>query len=294
MSTYLHIGLHKTATTFLQSNFFPKLLGDISYVHPTKLIKPIRKITSSDGLLFSVNDVRNEILQMYLERKKIIISSENLSGNPGLQYINRTQTLKRLKDLFPEGKVIIGLREQWSLIGSMYKLYVQYGGTKCFSDYVFNESKIYKNETYFGLYNRINLNSFMYSPLLELLTSMFGSFNVHVFNYEKFKFDPNSELIQLAIFLGVDMPEDIKMNVVNNSIEWSKVDKIRVANRLNKSNYHEGGIFDRYSVIGDILKETTGLFCEKNKSFHQFQEFQKNDIFRNDREALKNKFGVFF
>jgi len=42
MRLFLHIGLHKTATSFLQQQVFPKLEGNILY-NPPEINLPLRK-----------------------------------------------------------------------------------------------------------------------------------------------------------------------------------------------------------------------------------------------------------
>ena len=100
---FIHVGLHKTGTTFLQREIFPKLQSD----------------------------------------KIRIISNEALSGIPhqpvhhadGLGYFERYQLADYIHFRFPDARIIVGLREKKSWVFSCYCQYVKTGGFLCFDDW---------------------------------------------------------------------------------------------------------------------------------------------------------------
>jgi hypothetical protein len=288
---YVHIGLHKTATTFLQNNLFPLLTEDISYVHPVDFTKQVRDIATLDEIIFPYNEIRIEIEKIHNNEKPILISSENLSGNPGLKYINRGQIFNRLKLLYPNCKIIIGLREQWSLISSMYKLYIQNGGTKPINDYIYNKDKIY-HETYFGIYNRIGLDTFNYLPLLDLLHSSFSKENIFVFNFTKFTLDSEKELTRLCNFMNTSMPQEINFNKINQSISWDAVASYRETNKFCKSYYHEGGIFSNNGRAHRLLRKYYDFKLENKSTYKEFLLLKKTDYFKEDLKLLKQKYDI--
>jgi hypothetical protein len=106
MDIIIHIGLHKTGTTFLQKYFYPKL-EDVQYINSTD---PIHKLT--DGL----ND----------KTGKLLISSEGFSGNPFKEsWLRQFYTsLRFIKKIFPYCRIILGLRDHKNLAISLYSQYI--------------------------------------------------------------------------------------------------------------------------------------------------------------------------
>lgn len=106
----LHIGLHKTATTWLQNEIFSKM--NVEYIHDFNLSTPLKK-------------------------NKVIISHEKLSGNPVFLSSATTRYVyaNRLSRIFPNAKVIISFRDKKSWVSSLWKQYIIEGGTKKFEDF---------------------------------------------------------------------------------------------------------------------------------------------------------------
>lgn len=99
---YIHIGLHKTGTTFLQKDFFPK----IPHTHFYRNI--------------------HEFLNNQVNSGRVIISNESLEGNPFLG--NWLQSYKNnvhyISKIFHNPSIIIGFRKHDSFLLSLYKQYL--------------------------------------------------------------------------------------------------------------------------------------------------------------------------
>ena len=115
----IHIGLHKTATTYLQRSFFPELI-DIEIYHAPRFFDQIGKIQ--------------------LNEKDLLISNEGISGvawnelwKNGIQneyhWIDSFKNaIGNLKILFPDAIILVLYRKHGELLISMYKQYIQEGG----------------------------------------------------------------------------------------------------------------------------------------------------------------------
>src|SRR5699024_9557561 len=121
---YLHLGFHKTATTFMQRAIFPKL-KQVNYIKTGRIKKELGRIR-----LNKISDLEAENLMNYFKSfnngKPMLISFEGLSGSP-LSPTKRKPQFEILKDLrrvFPESEfdvsIIIGIREQVDLLTSLY------------------------------------------------------------------------------------------------------------------------------------------------------------------------------
>lgn len=102
----LHVGLHKTGTTFLQLRVFPNMKGVHLVVHP-------------------------KIFLLKLDENRVnLISDESLTGRPHYLIGNEGKRFAdALYSLFPNARIIIGFREVNSWFESIYKQYVYRGGT---------------------------------------------------------------------------------------------------------------------------------------------------------------------
>ncbi len=101
---YIHIGFHRTGTTFLQEKIFP-FLANTNYIPQYEIIDILTDITTTDPYLWNNLDYQNKIdaaLDKFLQKdKKNILSAECLVGFPFTKGINRTIIVNRLKSLFP-------------------------------------------------------------------------------------------------------------------------------------------------------------------------------------------------
>ena len=108
-SIYIHIGLPKTATTFLQRDLFPKL-G----------INLIKKPS-----IYNIN---------IKQGKQNLITSETLTFDL-LKKPNRYVMMKRMHDMFPNAKILFCTRETESWLKSVYNLYLYNGYKKSYEEF---------------------------------------------------------------------------------------------------------------------------------------------------------------
>jgi hypothetical protein len=115
----VHIGLHKTGTTYLQKNVFPYLgvsYADYPICH--RIFTPVVKL----------NDFEYDAEKIRPQLKYKLYSYESLSGNI-YNCCNRKQIIDRLLELGFK-KVIVGIRGYLGLHSSLYYQYLKEGGTQ--------------------------------------------------------------------------------------------------------------------------------------------------------------------
>lgn len=127
----LHIGLHKTGTTYLQEFVFPKLEG----IHYSIGWRAFRNLFNAK------------------EGQRILVSDEGMSGNfkSGRWLKEFEKNLHIMQDLCGDPKIIIGFREHGKFLSSIYKQYLHEGGTEDFG-VIFNlenSGMIKEEEMYF-------------------------------------------------------------------------------------------------------------------------------------------------
>lgn len=232
----IHVGLHKTATTYLQKKVFPSLEHYTLYTRPyTQHNHAFNQLQYADDSLYNKEIVEKEIEKFPSEN--IILSDESFSGKPNLFcHVNRTIIGERLSELFPEATVIIFIRSQMDILLSYYNQYVKSGGTADIQDYIWFPKREYSFEQYKkerkektftypmgSLYyntNKSNLNVdvYKYFEMLNLYTSVFK--NVEVFLYEDLLFEQKKTLKQLEKVLDANLPDRLfreESNKVNAS-----------------------------------------------------------------------------
>jgi len=110
-NVYLHVGLHRTGSTYLQKRIFPLL--DVDFLE-----KP------DFSFLLRSSDFDPHIMRLALEaelptkrKKRLIISQETIGGRPELNSGDwPARGIARLKSTLPESNIILVLRNQWDYL----------------------------------------------------------------------------------------------------------------------------------------------------------------------------------
>jgi hypothetical protein len=209
---FIHIGLHKTATTYLQYQFFPAMTG-VRYIHGSDFFKQWQ----------SQSGDRN---------KKLLLSYEGFSG---LAW-NRTWLLgarndfhwldsfvfniESLKLFFPDATLIVFFRRHGDLLVSMYKQYIQEGG-------------VLSLNSFFGDDCVITPNDLSFRVRIELIKKLFP--NSFFINYEEYKAIGDD---YLKTFFSQELNIHSNLRPVNNnniksnnSITGLKIEWLRTINK---------------------------------------------------------------
>ena len=171
---YFHIGLHKTATTWLQRHLFPSLPGVNCLV-----TRRIAGITRPQG------DVPT-----------LIVSHEALSGTlssekqPGDNKKRLTETLSSIAAVAPGAPIIIGFREHRSWLTAAYAQKAKKQGVKV--------------ERYLATFSRDDLS---WCRSLDLIED--GKRPVFPFLYEELSHAPQALIGDLCRFLKTEAPANL-------------------------------------------------------------------------------------
>ena len=237
-NVFFHIGLHKTATTTLQSQYFP-VCKNLNYITKTNndINKFVDRVAIIDPIYFDSNKARNLIIPHLHNDKPNLISRESLSGSLydgiikyGLDH--RSSIIANLKNAIPEAKLIIVIRRQDSLSRSIYRQYLKSGGTE--SIYKFYHQKN-NNSSLFSL------DRFKFNPYINLLSESFPA-GVLVLTFEEFIKNQTQFLQKLSHFIGVS-PLEINLKKSNQSSLGSfGMGFSRLINHFFYSRLNPGGI----------------------------------------------------
>lgn len=218
----VHIGYHKTATTWLQRQLFTAendIFEPVSTSSRGPSTLAANFIFDDEAYLlspfdFNENKIRQEIENIKCIRNKTnkfslkipVLSHERLSGNPHSSGFDAKKICVMLKNIFPNAKILIVIREQKSFILSNYFQYLSIGGT-C-------NLKRYLSTKYDGKRPFFSPAHIIYVPLIKEYCSLFGKNNVLVLPYEIFKMEPILFIDEINKFL--------KTNIIMEDSEFKR------------------------------------------------------------------------
>jgi hypothetical protein len=218
----IHVGFHKTGTTWLQENYFNKS-PDLNYIGKMEdcrvpgILDFFHYMYETGDIEFSPEHAR-KLFEISIsksdfdnssEDRPMVLSDEGFSG--GYDWFGGCVTLvaDRLRDVFfdCECKIIIGIRNQESMILSIYSEYIKRGGTKSLERLIFSP---YSE-------GRFILNRLQYDGFVSKYFAVFGNKNVFVYSFEDFVKAPNSVCVELSAFICPNLPPFVPKYVVENS-----------------------------------------------------------------------------
>ena len=202
----IHLGLHKTATSTLQKDFFPAC-QDLNYL-PTYKFREIRIFTNAvigtDPVYLNPQAVKDPLASFMNSNKPNLLSFESFSGppwsgiiDPGIDY--RTPILHKLKIIFPKAKLILVIRRQDRLAKSLYRQYIKSGGSASLA-------RFYGKKKPWWTVPMISTDRFRFSPYLAELKRLFPSRTL-VLPFELFVEDSKIFLKKIVEFIGIKMPD---------------------------------------------------------------------------------------
>ncbi|GAB5523650.1 MAG: sulfotransferase [Roseivirga sp.] len=206
----IHVGIHKTGTTWLQKNIFATLNGNfhsLSLGGEGKASIARDFVRGQEGNLLNSFDLNQEVLNTELaqtclsentaENTVYVISDERLGGNPHSAGFDAHTIMQRLHKTFPKAKIFIVIREQRSWLLSNYFQYLTVGGTKSL--------KAYLNTAYDGKIPGFSPDFLKYHLMIGAYQNAFGKDRVLVLTYEQFKNDKADFLKGLGAFTNRDI-----------------------------------------------------------------------------------------
>lgn len=220
----IHLGMPKTATTFLQWNVFHYM--DVNYLWHIFHKAWIKNIIHYDKKL-DLKKAKNKI-QKHLKKDKInLLSEENLYTDYLVKKDDRFIILDRIKQIFPEAKIIFGIRNKQEILISWYKQYVATGGTQGYE--------------YF-LKNHMNQKKLDYEEYLEKLYEYYGKNNVFIYKLEDIKKNQEQVIREMSEFIGIPFPKDYNRKPSNVGYSLETLKASLIINRMFRTKLNPYGI----------------------------------------------------
>ena len=198
MQPLLHIGYHKTGTTWLQQYVFPNAqAGFYRIAQPEVLQSAFARV---GPFAFDPEVVREEFepgIREALDRDLVpVLSAERLSGSPHSGGHDSKIIADRLAAVFPSARVLVVIREQTNMLVALYKQYVKMGGAGSFRQYVTAPPGDHRVPLF-------RFDFLEYHRLIGYYLGLFGARKVLVLPYELLQTQPRTFLERIGDFVGV-------------------------------------------------------------------------------------------
>ena len=199
----VHIGYHKTATSWLQRVLFTKAGLGLSLAATKAELHPL--LVDPRALDFDAADARAKLALLIdagaRDGAYPVLSSEELCGSPHTGGVYEKEFADRIAAALPRARVLIVVREQKAMLASTYKQYVRAGGTLALETYL---SPPIQGDIRSCL---PDWRHFRYDVLADYYRRILGEDRVLVLPFEVFRNRPDDFVHRLARFCERDIAE---------------------------------------------------------------------------------------
>jgi len=217
----LHIGYHKTGTTWLQRHVFGDSGAGFSQMGGAQ------RLIAINAFDFRPRRIRKQmerrIGQAQAQGLVPVLSSERLSGEPHFGGYDSEVIADRLAAVFPNARILVIVREQTSMFLSIYKEYIRRGGAASLRQYLATPRDGY-------WLPQFRFEFLEYHRLIGYYQDLFGAESVMVLPYELLRAQPATFLRQIGEFVGVPAAQP-QVRPVNVSLSAFALGLKRHANR---------------------------------------------------------------
>ena len=212
---FVHIGFHKTATSWFQTAVYPRVTSH--HLVDRDLIRSVFLV--GDAFAFDAAAARAALAEGS-GGKPLLISEEDLSG---VLHIGAASTFiakevaRRVNETFPDANIVAFVRAQPDAAASWYMQYLREGGTASAMRYLFSDEFVFPGRNMPLKRPHFDFSQLDYSGLIKQYDQLAGRDRVHVFAYEQLALDPVALLGRIRD-LGLDIPVgDIPLEPVNTA-----------------------------------------------------------------------------
>jgi hypothetical protein len=229
LPVFVHIGLAKTGSTFLQKNLFSRH-SEIGYLGKVwsdnkRMLKAGDAIVRRDSISFDLQEVYDaycEAVKQVSEDKKVLVLSEEDFST--YKFMDPYICAMRLTQIFKNVKILITLREPLDWIESTYFWRLNLEHPNTFEGF---ENWLKTQWRSPALFNEIS--EVRYGKIIQFYSEIFGAENIHIVLYEEFKDNVENFLRNLSETLGIDQEESITLITASKNL---KREKNRITDRL--------------------------------------------------------------
>ena len=196
----LHVGLHKTGSTWVQKRLFKDSKRGFTDKTGEPRDNIIKRLVMHDPLFFDAPATAAHyaptIEAANASGLTLVLSHERLSGHPSSGGIDRCIIAERLKATFPDARILVVIREQRALIASMYALHIRLGGVESLRRYLSTP------EPGAGRKHSFTFEMYEFDRLIAFYRSLFGESRVLILPLELLAREPQDFADRIGSFCG--------------------------------------------------------------------------------------------
>ena len=198
----VHLGLHRTGTTWLQQGLFAATGPGF---HPAlSLEQAIDLLVRPHPLAWDPSPAREAVaagVAEAVQRHRVpVVSCEELSGNPHAGNRTAPTILERIGEVIPDARILLVVRRQPDLVLSNHRQYVARGGTRSLARYLSPDPAWFRVP-------RFDAVPFEFDRLATRCIERFGRDRVLVRCHEQLVENPIEFLRRIADFAGAALDE---------------------------------------------------------------------------------------
>lgn len=178
----VHVGLHRTGTTWLQDGLFTEAAGVFSPALSIAeavdlLVRPHDLEWSGESAASARSAIAAGVEAARRADRLPVISCEELSGNPHAGAWNSASLAERLHEVVPDARILIVVRRQADLVLSNHRQYLARGGVGSLRRYLYPDPRWFRVP-------RFRFGTFEFDRLAMRYRELFGPDRVSICCHE--------------------------------------------------------------------------------------------------------------
>jgi len=293
----VHIGYHKTATTWLQREILPRHPQIRSFVSGSPHASPLlQEIIGRSDRDFDAARARRAYEARLVELDvpadgTVVISAERLSGHAATGGYDTFGIARRLEAVLPEARVFFAVREQVAMIESEYRQLVLEGCPSRIERLI--------DETSSWVDVGFDLGHYEYDRLADEYVRAFGDDRVAVFAFESIREHPQVFLDRLATFLELEpwppVPQGVLRSRVNPGLPGRLVGLRRFLNHFQRSPLNPDPLLALRPFWRSPLSALASRLPARRRPLLDDATRQRlRDRYREPNRRLASRYGVSF
>ena len=285
-----HVGFCKTGTKWLQLGYFathPEI-ADIVEDRRQWDNEVLREIVLRGAGRFEPERCRElflKDLERHCDNNRLpVYSAERLAGHPFTGGYDNQRVAHRIASAFPEAKVLIVIRNQMTMLPSMYKELVVAGFRGSFREMLDPDPAL------FWVGPAFSLDMLDYSTLIKRYSEQLPGGSVKVLLYEELKSDPKKFISSVSEFLAV---KDIFASSLDEYINQTGARKGRSGHRV--WNHFRRTLVNPYPILnlgripklGRVVRPILGVTTRDSTSISPETTENLRVRFRKSNEELR-------
>jgi hypothetical protein len=245
---YLHVGLPKTATTFLQHDCFPLLervhTASLERESDRELALFFQELAYANPSFYPLDEKRIELAELIkqIESEKILVSCEELFGWFHLNFANNFFVSETLKQLIPDARLIIVIRAQADWLESAYKQTLRQYSSETINGFLRYAGGLFETRRLLPGRPQINVSELNFQTYITHYARLFGAENLMILPFEMLSENAEGFMDTMAGFMDTRFTNAPVQKTVNRSYSFITSYLALFLNRFMINEYHGQGV----------------------------------------------------